>query len=193
MAYDYQPRSTLRADAFVAFVRQQRVADPSGAKVRVMTIHSAKGLQFDVVVLPELDTSLTGKAPTFVAGRDAASLDINFVCRYADDKVQKLLPQDQLDAFEKERQATSRGIAVPALCRHDAGSERLAHVHSWQAKTRTQGRLVHIAPGHMTNQAPKGESAICSKHGDPNWLQHRLARPALPDIDKPEKPPSITV
>src|SRR4029077_16443848 len=63
MAYAFQPRSTLRADDFVRWVRQQRVPDPSGANVRAMTIHAAKGLQFDVVVLSEIEASLMGKSP----------------------------------------------------------------------------------------------------------------------------------
>ena len=55
LAYEYQPASTLRTDDFVRLVEQRQVADPSSADVRVMTIHQAKGLEFDIVVLPELD------------------------------------------------------------------------------------------------------------------------------------------
>jgi len=40
---------------FVRLARQERVEDPSMARVRVMTIHASKGLEFDAVVLPELD------------------------------------------------------------------------------------------------------------------------------------------
>ena len=61
LAYDYQPRSTLRTSDFIRLVEQQRIADPTSSDVRVMTIHQAKGLQFDVVFLPELDGELTGQ------------------------------------------------------------------------------------------------------------------------------------
>src|SRR5207249_1970782 len=90
MAYAFGPRSTLRADDFVTWVRNQRVPDPSGAKVRVMTMHAAKGLQFDAVFLPELDTGLLGQPPSFVVGR-GKDLSVNFVCRYAIEAVQELL------------------------------------------------------------------------------------------------------
>jgi ATP-dependent helicase/nuclease subunit A len=103
MAYAFQPRSTLRADDFVAWVRGQRVPDPSGANVRVMTINAAKGLEFDIVVLPELDLNLLGPPPPFVVGRDPKSLAPTIVCRYASETVQSLLAPDELAAFELDR------------------------------------------------------------------------------------------
>ncbi len=54
MAEAYDPAVTLRCRDFVDHVRTTRVEDPTPARVRVMTVHKAKGLQFDVVVLCEL-------------------------------------------------------------------------------------------------------------------------------------------
>jgi len=51
---------TLRTRDFVDAVTATNVEEPSAAPVRVMTIHKAKGLEFDVVVLPELQ-SLIGR------------------------------------------------------------------------------------------------------------------------------------
>jgi ATP-dependent helicase/nuclease subunit A len=48
----------LRSGEFVRWVREERVQEPSAALVRVMTVHQSKGLEFDVVVLPDLDHSL---------------------------------------------------------------------------------------------------------------------------------------
>jgi ATP-dependent exoDNAse (exonuclease V) beta subunit len=104
MAYAFQPRSTLRADDFVAWVRELKVPDPSSANVRVMTIHGAKGLEFDVVLLPELDISLTGQQPAFVVDRDPGSLDVTFVCRHADKITRCLLNEAERRAFDKDRQ-----------------------------------------------------------------------------------------
>src|SRR5262249_33131608 len=103
-AYDFQARSTLRADDFVKWVRQRKVSDPTSADVKVMTIHRAKGLEFDAVILAELDPCLLpGQNPAFVVGRDS-SFDVNFVCRYANETTQSLLkPEEQL-GFEQDRQ-----------------------------------------------------------------------------------------
>lgn len=50
----YDERASLRPIDFVEHVRSQRVPDPTASRVKVMTIHASKGLEFDVVVLPEL-------------------------------------------------------------------------------------------------------------------------------------------
>lgn len=59
-----------RPGAFVEFVRRQRVEDPSAAPVRLMTMHAAKGLEFDIVVLPWLDEPVAGTSPAVLEDRD---------------------------------------------------------------------------------------------------------------------------
>lgn len=54
MADAFEPREPLRPSEFVDHVRSTSVEEPSPANVRVMTIHKSKGLEFDIVVLPEL-------------------------------------------------------------------------------------------------------------------------------------------
>ncbi len=59
LAYAYDDRAGLRTDPFVDHVRITKVEDPSSLQVKVMTIHMAKGLEFDAVILPELDLTLS--------------------------------------------------------------------------------------------------------------------------------------
>lgn len=63
LGFRYDPQATLRATDFIPVVEAERVRDSVSADVRVMTIHSSKGLEFDIVVLPELDAPLT-RTPT---------------------------------------------------------------------------------------------------------------------------------
>ncbi|MDP6839100.1 MAG: UvrD-helicase domain-containing protein [Planctomycetota bacterium] len=69
LAQAFAPRNGLRSTPFVEHVRQTNVEDTSAARVKVMTIHGAKGLEFDAVVLPELDNNLILQQPRFLAER----------------------------------------------------------------------------------------------------------------------------
>ena len=83
LAHQYDSRATLRADDFVTFVESKRISDPSSANVRVMTVHQAKGLEFDIVVLPELDKSgsFPGQPDPFMVGRPAPNQPADRVCK----------------------------------------------------------------------------------------------------------------
>jgi ATP-dependent exoDNAse (exonuclease V) beta subunit len=61
LAFAFDARAGLRPSDFVDHVRTERVESPGGARVRVMTIHGAKGLEFDAVILPELHKDLVGR------------------------------------------------------------------------------------------------------------------------------------
>jgi ATP-dependent exoDNAse (exonuclease V) beta subunit len=49
-----------RLAGFVAKVRSQRVENPASAKVRVMTVHGSKGLEFEAVILADLEVRRRG-------------------------------------------------------------------------------------------------------------------------------------
>jgi len=58
LAHAYDARAGQRTSVFVEHVRHQRVEDPTAGLVKVMTIHGSKGLEFDAVILPDLDGKL---------------------------------------------------------------------------------------------------------------------------------------
>lgn len=112
LAYAYQSRSTLRAVDFVKLVAAEKVADPQATQIRVMTIHQAKGLQFDIVVLPELSTQIAGQPDSFVTGRAGPAQPVNVVCRYANEALRAFLPP----AFQALFEANTRQKVEEALC-----------------------------------------------------------------------------
>ncbi|MCC9643332.1 UvrD-helicase domain-containing protein [Rhodopirellula sp. JC740] len=63
----YQHTAESRLRDFVELVHEKRVQRPRAAKVRVMTVHQSKGLEFDAVFLPELHKSLVGRPPQCLA------------------------------------------------------------------------------------------------------------------------------
>lgn len=60
LAHRYDDRATLRVSDFLRLVDSERIEDPTTADVRVMTVHQSKGLEFDIVVLPDLDSRVEG-------------------------------------------------------------------------------------------------------------------------------------
>jgi ATP-dependent exoDNAse (exonuclease V) beta subunit len=180
LAYGYHARSTLRTDDFVAWVRQQHIPDPSSANVRVMTIHGAKGLQFDIVVLPELDVCLLGPPPKFVVRRDSISLDVNFVCRYAKEDVQQLLAPEDLVAFEQDRR---RRVEESLSLLYVAMTRAIHALHlyipgprSGRSDTWYKLLLQTLAPN-----AQPAENTRLFEHGDAEWFE-QAAIPATPAI-----------
>ncbi len=63
LAFRWDARATARPMDFVRHVERARVQDAASSAVRVMTVHRAKGLEFDIVVLPELDAIAFGGEP----------------------------------------------------------------------------------------------------------------------------------
>ena len=58
LGYTYAEARPLRPGVFAEYLRNVRLEDASNSQVRVMTIHQSKGLEFDIVLLPDLDSSL---------------------------------------------------------------------------------------------------------------------------------------
>jgi ATP-dependent exoDNAse (exonuclease V) beta subunit len=186
LAYQYQPQSTLRSDDFVQFVTGKKITDPSSARVRVMTIHQSKGLEFDVVVLPELQPRIAGQSDDFVVGRPSPTQNIDVVCRYASDAVQKLLPPQFQKLFaEAERQdiheslcmlyvAMTRAVHALHMIVPFAKATERSIPKTWAGLLRSA-----LAPG-----LPATPATVLWQTGDANWDQHRAKRasesPAAP-------------
>ncbi len=59
----FAKQAELRPGQFARIVFQARVPAPWTARIQAMTVHSSKGLEFDVVLLPELDAKIVGGRP----------------------------------------------------------------------------------------------------------------------------------
>lgn len=192
-AYDFQARSTLRASALVNLVRQTRVPDPSSANVRVMTVHAAKGLQFDAVILPELDAQLIGKPPSVVVGRDSKSLDVNFVCRYADGLTQSLLSQGEQQAFADHRR---RQVEESLSLLYVAMTRAIHALYMYipgprEPKSERKDAWYNLLRQTLAPNATWAESTILYSDGDPDWRRQPAGAQAPPAMVQPALPEHI--
>lgn len=59
LAYEFELRQSLRFNDFVELLMNKKVEDRLSERVRVMTVHQSKGLEFDIVLLYDSGKSLT--------------------------------------------------------------------------------------------------------------------------------------
>ena len=111
IAYAFEAKIGLRPSLFVEQIRTQRVEAPGGAAVRVMTVHASKGLEFDVVILPELAGGFADKRNTLMTDRPQPDSLIETVTRSPSNKL--LGVSDQLrELYDK----TTTRMVEDALC-----------------------------------------------------------------------------
>jgi ATP-dependent exoDNAse (exonuclease V) beta subunit len=92
VGYSSQQRVSMRTGEFLQTIRTERVADPSESQIQVMTVHQAKGLQFDVVVLTELDGRLKSQSPQCVWRRPTPFDRIDMVTTYISASLRRFFP-----------------------------------------------------------------------------------------------------
>ena len=163
----------LRPRRFVDFVRDEvKVADQSGAQVRVMTIHKCKGLEFDSVVLPMkyVTNGWFGIQPQVVVGRDGPTEPIRIACRYVGEGIRNLLPDDFQAMFAEDRKRTVR----EAMCVLYVALTRAVHsthiVASFSAKPNDKssaGVLLTALNIGIDERKP----GVVYQHGDPQWFE----------------------
>jgi ATP-dependent exoDNAse (exonuclease V) beta subunit len=96
LAYQFQETASgARTKQFIKMINNTKVESPSASEnIRVMTIFKSKGMQFDIVILPYLGSTLvrSEKYPEYIAGRENAVADIDLVIKYLKKNMRNLLP-----------------------------------------------------------------------------------------------------
>lgn len=183
LSYDYNDQWTLRADQFVAHIRETKVPDASAARVRVMTIHGAKGLEFDAVFLPIPSVLSWFQPPRFVVDRERPTDAASLVSLYVNRGLQALLPP----AFQKAFQSENRSKVREELCVLYVALTRAVHaMHIFVSfdckpnKGKSFGRILlnTLCPGKECRVA----GATAYSIGNPDWYtQHQKLQHELPD------------
>jgi len=75
---------------FVRMVESTRLDAPGAEPVRVMTVHASKGLEFDAVILPELDEPLNGRHGAIIVDRPDPVGRAHAVCRWPNELLRRL-------------------------------------------------------------------------------------------------------
>ena len=190
MAYAYQPEATTRTDDFVQFVSHQRVEDPTAADVRVMTLHQAKGLQFDLVVLPELDVKLIGQPPRIVVGRPGPTKDPQRICRYVKQELRGLLPTAFGQMFDHHRcleVEESLCVLYVALTRAVHALYMIVAPSALNEKNipATSAGMLRFALAEGAKAEP---DTVLYQHGNPDWFSTATGEPVEAVTETVPKP-----
>ena len=171
--HDAEP--SLRPSDFVAAVAARKVEDPTAARVRVMTIHQAKGLEFDVVVLPDLgDSMISVWRKEMMAVRGEPAGPVTKICAYAGDAVRRICP----DVARLHDEAATREFRE-SLCVLYVAMTRAVHalhliVPAAGARRLSAARLVQEA---LANGREAGPGETLYEHGDPRWHEKEFQVP----------------
>lgn len=163
----------LRTNEFIEFVEKQRVQEPTDSRVRVMTIHQSKGLQFDTVIYAECDNALS-LTPSYIWAAPGPGESPNAVALYRSKEFYDLFPAELKRAFD---QTTEKQI-VEALCLLYVALTRAVHsLHVVCLPRIAKGeekKLPKTAAG-LIRAAVAPTATLTSQTtlfelGDPNWF-----------------------
>lgn len=173
LAEDYDAAAPgLRAGDFAARIRQARRQEPTDARIRVMNLHQAKGLEFDIVVLPELDSplvhmSLCRHLSHFPVPGDPPDLVLlsrsREICALAGGE------------FQAAREQTVGRMLRESLCLLYVGLTRAVHSLHLLLKNCTSAKLPKTSAGLLRAALNLGDqmapSMVLYERGDPSWFR----------------------
>ncbi len=162
----------------MAFASTERVEDPATADVRVMTIHKSKGLQFDVVILPELDEKLVGQRPPVLVESPSPMSPPTKVVPYANEAERLVIPElrEMAKRWRAGQVRESLSLLYVALTR---AVHALVMVLEPNDRTECPPTFAGLLRHALAQGAMASGSAVLFEHGDDRWGErHSFDRPA---------------
>jgi len=189
-AYDYELHFSGRMREFEEAILRTRVALPTEAQVKVMTIHKSKGLEFDAVFLPELDIELSSSNSLLVLRGSDPCQPPDGVVRYMNSSLQAMLPNAWKTAFALHKQ---RGVNE-ALCLLYVAMTRARQSLYMLCRPTSRGALQEfgslLQSTLVDEQLRSSPDTILYELGDPHWYRTASVRPTeLPEANAPQTAP----
>ncbi|MEM9645568.1 MAG: UvrD-helicase domain-containing protein, partial [Planctomycetota bacterium] len=194
LATGYQPTASPRLRDFVRMVRSKGVEQPKAAKIRVMTIHASKGLEFDAVVLPDLDAPLVRPSQTSVMDSPSIDEPPRGLTRYLNKKKRHFLSRRWQDAFGRQDSADM----TEALCLMYVAMTRAKHslqlvvqpMTKRDSATKSAASLVLHSLKSIKD--PTASQTLLYESGSPNWHESFSTRDEADSSPESSTPAQVT-
>ncbi|MCA9718336.1 MAG: UvrD-helicase domain-containing protein [Myxococcales bacterium] len=197
LAQAFDERGHTRLDPFIHMVQARSVADPASSPVQVMTVHQSKGLEFDIVILPELEAELAARRSLKVVyERDGDAGPIARIARYVSKDIWSVFP-DLAPVFEQHINRLAHEslcLLYVAITRARQGLYMLVDPPSERARkapARLSSMLMcALAGARDDDDEPVGPEQVLytHSHGDAAWFRPLQLVPDEP-LDE-QTPPS---
>ncbi len=163
-----------RLREFEETVERDRVALPTEAQVKVLTIHGSKGLEYDAVFLPELDSDLTKSTTLLVTRRKDPCDPPDGVLRYMNAALQSMLPTSWQKAFDQNKASSlfeTLCVLYVAMTRARCALYMITHP-SGKSYRQDYSSLLHstLAEGDTKSLTTQAEAEILAL-GDAEWFK----------------------
>lgn len=182
--WQFDQTGSLNPCDFVRLLENSKFQKSEPAPVRVMTIHQSKGLEFDVVVLPDLEVPIF-KAPESAFTGPGAGEVPDRVCVWSNKALWPMLPEELQDAF---RDTVARQISDNLSVFYVAVT-RAAHAMHMLTKPITSKQPPKTFAGlllaSLTDQSQAEASVLLYETGDPEWYK---SVPEMTVVDTAERP-----
>ena len=194
LGHRWDDRPSLRPSDFVRNVSSESVEDPSSALVKVMTVHRSKGLEFDVVVLPELYASMAPRGGGVVTPVRAPSGKVTQVYAGVSKKLRAFFPQMER-ANSAVRAAEFRdalSVLYVALSRAKYALHLIVPPATDPKKTQPKSSAQLIRGSLGLLEDPQGlddDGGVLVERGDPDWFE-KLESVPTPASEEPAADPA---
>lgn len=181
--YDTQP--TTRVRDFLNWLDHQDVSGVEEARIRVMTIHGAKGLEFDAVLLPDLDGPMGRPQGHLVYARMRPAGPIDRVCRGVNQELIEagVFPDEIEEAYTQFRRRwimEDLSVLYVAMTRAVYGLYMFVAPKKSERTTQSltfSGLLTSV----FSDKPPLTPGEIIFEHGDPDWIS-KLGKPKHDEV-----------
>lgn len=184
LAQAFDARPDTRPGEFVRLVREQGVEEPGRRPVRVMSIHKSKGLEFDAVVLPDLEKPWRLRPGQVLVSRPDPFGPIEAVSVYAEERLRMLDPR----LAELHGRCEDRLVAEELCCLYVAMTRAVHHLEMIVAPSEKSDPPLSAAGVLRSALAPgvpaAPEAELWRSHPFEDWAA--VAPPGEPEPGEPE-------